>query len=146
MHRENLSIAARRAADSGGGRPPFGSFDWQLRIADWNAGASTDTPLTFNDGPEPARWLCWICRPPPPLLDGSGKFGTPWARMHCAYARKSEALTADTVAREPDEPHAASPRLAAIATSAPPVRPAEVMAEVYESADNTTGTFAVTTA
>jgi hypothetical protein len=34
MHWENFSIAARWLADSGGGRPPFGSFERQLFIAD----------------------------------------------------------------------------------------------------------------
>ena len=60
MHWENLSIAAFWLADSGCGCPPFGRYERQLCIADWNAGAETLTPLTVIDAPEPARCDCWI--------------------------------------------------------------------------------------
>ena len=58
MHCEKRSSAARRLADSGGGWPPFGRYERQLCIADWNAGALTATPFTVIDVPEPAICFC----------------------------------------------------------------------------------------
>jgi hypothetical protein len=72
-------------------------YDLQACIADWNAGALTDTPLTFNDGPEPERSDCWIASPPEFDAVGSGKFDTPWERMHFAKAIASEYLEAEEV-------------------------------------------------
>src|SRR5258707_7821011 len=106
MHWANLRIAAFRLADSAGGVPPPGSFERQVRIADWNAGAFTLTPLTVRFCGVPAR--AWITIPPLLLLPGSGKFGTPWARMHLANTTGWPSLAAPLF--DDDAPHAASIR------------------------------------
>ena len=110
MHCENFSIACFRAADSGGGCPPFGKSDRQLCIADWNAGELTATPLTLRCGPEPERWLCWISNPPRPLPPGSGKLDTPCVRMHCANLSPAAAFSVEALFAGEEEPHAASAR------------------------------------
>jgi hypothetical protein len=139
MHRANWSIADFRAADSGGGWPPLGSSDRQLCIADLNAGALTLTPFTVIDEPEPTRADDWISIPPLPLLPGSGKLGTPCARMHFAKATILSVFAALVDASE-DEPHAASPAAAMIARRGL----VRLMPVVYENAGNTAGTVAVT--
>lgn len=141
MHRENWSIAAFRAADRGGGCPPFGSCERQLLIADWNAGPLTLTPLTLSEGPEPARCEAWIWIPPLPLPAGSGKLGTPCDRMQFANLTIRSGLAA-LVAGSWDEPHAASPAAAVMARRGVILR----MRVVYETGDNTAGTTAVTSA
>lgn len=114
MHWENFSIAARWLADSAGGRPPFGSFEWQACIALWNFGELTATPLTLREPPDPT--FCWIWMPPVPLLPGSGKLGTPLARMHFANVTIWSRAAARLVDGD-DEPQAASPAAARTAIS-----------------------------
>jgi hypothetical protein len=109
-------ILALCAAD---GTPPFGMNLRHVCIADWNAGALTATPSTLSDAPDPARWLDWIAKPPLPLLPGSGKLGTPLARMHFANAIGefvvAEAKEAEEAGDLPgaELPQAASSRLVA---------------------------------
>jgi hypothetical protein len=58
---------------------------WQARIAAWNAGALTGTPLTIVCWlVEPGDRVAWIWMPPPPPDLGSGKFGTPCERTQSA--------------------------------------------------------------
>jgi hypothetical protein len=73
-------------AEIGGG---LGMYFAHAFWAAWKAGALTGTPLTVIEAPEPALWLCWMRRPPPLVLLGSGKFGTPWERTQLANLRPS---------------------------------------------------------
>src|SRR5579864_8640215 len=65
--------------------PPVGTKCWQDRWATWNWDV-----VTPNDCASPFGRL--------PLLSGSGKFGTPWARMQAEYA------TADAEVDDPPAP------------------------------------------
>jgi hypothetical protein len=95
MHCANRSIALRWLADKGGGWPPFGSLERHDFMADWNAGPLTATPLT--DVPDGVTWI-WT-----PWPDGSGKLGTPLARMHRAKPTIAPDLNGDaTLAPEGD--------------------------------------------
>ena len=72
MHSEILSVASFTCADGGPlGGPPPGSRWVHFACAAWKAGEAGLIPEA-----RPMRM------PPPPL--GSGKFGTPFARMHSA--------------------------------------------------------------
>jgi hypothetical protein len=88
--------------------------------AAWKAGALTGTPLTVIEAPEPAVWFCWIRTPPPPLLVGSGKLGTPWERMQLANSMPSfwPAAAVCLPVFGLEEPQAASSRAAATASEA----------------------------
>jgi hypothetical protein len=115
----------------------------QVCIADWNAGELTDTPLTVIDPPEPAR--CWISSPPWPLEPGSGKFGTPCERTHCANASMSARLPPAALwFDEDDDPHAPSAKPPAATASTAPNVAIEFIPEVYETLGNTRGTSTVT--
>lgn len=104
--RMHLAIASaafcKPGADSAVEPPLPGSWEWQVCIADWNAGALTGTPLTVIVWPDPVVCLAWIRMPPAPLPAGSGKFGTPCARMHFENAIGESFVTA--VPAEPVEP------------------------------------------
>ena len=109
MHSEILSVASFACADGGPlGGPPPGSRWVHFACAAWKAGEAGLIP-------EP----CAMRIPPPPL--GSGKFGTPFARMHSANLRNPLLSLLD----EPglDEPETfeslAVPPQAAIATTQP---------------------------
>ena len=115
-------------------------------MADWNAGALTLTPFTVIDAPEPDRSLCWIMRPPCPLLPGSGKLGTPFERMHWANASIAVRLFDPELVGLDEPPQAARPRAAVTTAIKQPTDLAEVMAEVYETRGNVTGTGPVTVA
>src|SRR6202522_1842365 len=77
MHCENLSACARAVACSAGvGWPPLGNKCRQSLAAPWKVGEPASSPLA------------WIA----PWALGSGKFGTPWERMHFANASASASL------------------------------------------------------
>ncbi len=89
MHSEIFSIASFACADGGPvGGPPPGSSLRHFACAALNAG---------DDGSIPEFDGIWM--PPPPV--GSGKFGTPFERMHSANLTNA-ALLPD----EPAEPEA----------------------------------------
>ena len=100
MHSEILSAASFACAEGGPvGGPPPGRRCLHLDCAAWNAGEPGLIP-------EPDEM--WI--PPPPV--GSGKFGTPSARMHAenltnAAVVLGEALEPVTVGSLADPPQAA---------------------------------------
>ncbi len=148
MHRENASIWLRRAADSGGGWPPFGRYDLHACIADWKAGPSTLTPLTLV-----VPGVFWTTTPPLPFDVGSGKFCTPWERMHEANASPRAWSAGFAVVPLPapfpeefdEEPHAASGRLNAIRAATPRRDVIDDMRKWYETGGYSAGTGAVTT-
>src|SRR5690242_10181375 len=72
---------------------PPGWSDWQACWADLNCGEFGSTPSPI------------VIRLPPPCLVGSGKFGTPWPRMHCekASARLNSSLGEDFALGVPAE-------------------------------------------
>src|SRR5579862_4376730 len=109
MHSASLSSSCLRASDPRPPRgPPPGRSLKHTRWAAWNAG---DAGLT----PEPA----WIWMPPPPE-PGSGKFGTPCARMHSENLRPESCLLLAFELPEPPEPQAARSSAQASATTASP--------------------------
>jgi hypothetical protein len=83
IHTDTLRILASACGDEASGPGgPFGSRRWHECAADWNAGDCTMLG-------EPIRTV-W------PLTFGSGKFGTPWERMHLENATPDvTALAAD---------------------------------------------------
>ncbi len=77
MHCATFTICVS-ACDEGcvcvpGVRPPIGISFWHFACVASNTG---------DEGSTPASFLNWN----PPPGSGSGKLGTPWARMHLAYA------------------------------------------------------------
>src|ERR1035441_4608469 len=73
MHLEYFSaVASIFDCCAGVSGEPFGSRCWQALLAEEYAGA-----LAGLADPLPPSWN-------PPWLFGSGKFPTPWARMHLA--------------------------------------------------------------
>ncbi len=59
-------------------------YDWQLFIAFWKAG-ERGGPCAVLPPVLPSPIWTWIpCPPGPAATLGSGKFGTPWVRMHSA--------------------------------------------------------------
>ena len=149
MHCANASIWFRRAADSGVGLPPFGRCDLHACIADWNAGPLTLTPLTFV-----VPGVFWTTTPPLPLAVGSGKFCTPWERMHEAKASPRAWSAGSAVVPLPapleeefdEEPHAASERLTAIRAATRRRDVIDDMRKWYETGGYGAGTGAVTAA
>src|SRR5271165_3836184 len=103
MHLAKLSSASLCCSLTGG-LPASGlPSGWQVFSALWNAGPLNEMPLIVTVE-LPGETLTVI---PPPGPE-SGKFGTPWARMHLAAASAvlPEPLVADGV--RCDEPHAAT--------------------------------------
>jgi hypothetical protein len=75
MHWATFTMCASHCAEGcvvEPGAGPSGRSFWHFARAAWNAGDEGSTPV-------PA----WKTKPPPAL--GSGKLGTPFARMHRAY-------------------------------------------------------------
>lgn len=97
MHWASASIASLRLSDTGplGGPAPGISFAHAV-CADRNAG---DCGLDPDPGP------IWIPLPEP----GSGKFGTPWARMQLAnLIGEGTSFDPDPLPDMPEEPHPVS--------------------------------------
>jgi hypothetical protein len=72
-----------------------GAYLAQALCAAWNDGA---WGLRFDPGPP-----IWI---PPPLALGSGKFDTPWARMHWENFSATLYPPPAVVPEDPEPPHA----------------------------------------
>jgi hypothetical protein len=105
MHRERSSIVSFCCPVAAARSPgPPGISDRQARWAVWNAGAAG--LMSFG-----------IWSPPP--LPGSGKLGTPFARMHAAYLIPLErAAELDGLCELPDDPQAVIARTPAAAARA----------------------------
>jgi hypothetical protein len=71
MHRASLTSSSLCLSEDAALGPPPGSSFWHAFCAAWNAG---------EKGLMPEPWLIWIL----PFALGSGKFGTPCARMQFA--------------------------------------------------------------
>jgi hypothetical protein len=91
MHLAHVSMSACiRERCEGVGAGGCGRYWWQLAIAERNAGELTDTPSTEIALPFDA----FMSAPttPTPLPAGSGKLGTPLARMHTANLTASACI------------------------------------------------------
>jgi hypothetical protein len=83
MHIAHVTMSAWiRARCDGVGAGGCGRYWWQFAIAERNAGELTETPLTEIGLPFDAFMTAPTI--PMPLPAGSGKLGTPLARMHTA--------------------------------------------------------------
>jgi len=110
MHRA-LAIAAWRCAaeTGGGGPPPPGSSFLHAFSAAWNAGPLKVMPSTVSASLPGVLLTPWKPSPPGPAL-GSGKFETPWVRMHFDSANgelSPVAVVPWPVGVEPEPPQAA---------------------------------------
>ena len=91
MHLAHVSMSACiRARCVGVGAAGCGRYWWQFAIAERNAGELTDTPLTEIGLPFDAFMIAPTI--PMPLPAGSGKLGTPSARMHTANLTASSCI------------------------------------------------------